>query len=109
MLTRKTAVKLKAAALTADYTQSIGAPALNTLDPAHPREQFRHPPYGTLYVCGPKECETLQIAGYVIDKTGLQRLSNFDVDPGTGVVAHFGNLLEADAAIASRMKAACRK
>ena len=72
-------------------------------------EQFRHPPYGTLYVCGPKECETLQIAGYVIDKTGLQRLSNFDVDPGTGVVAHFGNLLEADAAIASRMKAACRK
>ena len=131
MVDRKTAVKMKAAALTDDYTQSIGSVALSTRDPAYPRalfdktwkkkgkelrvrgslgfakedgrwvvtdesdakadsltldehgedsclglvhaavlstqdgETFRHPPYGTLFVCGPPECETFQDAALV--------------------------------------------
>ena len=39
---------------------------------------------------------------------GLQRLSSFAVDPKTGVVSHVSPI-EADAAIVSRMKAACAK
>jgi len=83
----------------------VHAAVLSTED----AELFRHPPYGTIYVCGPPECETFQVAGYIIDKNGLQRLSSFDVDPETGVVAHVGTPLAADGAIVSRMKLACNK
>jgi hypothetical protein len=174
LVDRKTALKMKSAALTDDYTQSIGPVTLDMRDPAHPRalfdktwnkkgkeltvrgslgfgnedgrwvvtdesdakadsllldehgqdnclglvhaavlstedgESFRHPPYGTVYVCGPPECETFQIAGYLEDKNGMQRMATFDVDPKTGVVSHVAPIV-ADAAIVSRMKAACAK
>lgn len=71
-------------------------------------ESYRHPPYGTLYVCGPPECETFQIAGYLLDKNGMQRMATFDVDPKTGVVSHVAPIA-ADPGIVSRMKAACAK
>lgn len=82
----------------------VHAAVLSTEDGA----SFRHPPYGTVYVCGPPECETFQIAGYLEDKNGMQRMATFDVDPKTGVVSHVAPIV-ADAAIVSRMKAACAK
>jgi hypothetical protein len=72
-------------------------------------KMYRGKGYGTMYVCGPPDCDTFQIAGIHLDENGMQRLASFDVDQKKGVVAHAGVTLKPDPAIIGRMKTACAK
>lgn len=69
---------------------------------------YRKAPYGTMYVCGPPECDTFQIAAIRIGQD-LERLASFDVDQKKGTVSHAGIELKADPQLVARMKAACAK
>jgi hypothetical protein len=69
---------------------------------------YRKAPYGTMYVCGPPECDTFQIAAIRIEHD-LERLASYDVDQKKGVVSHAGVELKADPQLVSRMKAACAR
>jgi hypothetical protein len=169
---RKVAIKMKTAAASGDYTQSMGPIEIDLREPTYPRVLFtktwltkgkefsirasldfakengrwvvieesdakaddaalqdngkdsclglvhaavmstqdgllyRHPPYGTQYVCGPPECDTYQIDGIRLGNEGMERMARFDVDPMTGVVSHVTPIV-ADPVIVTRMKAAC--
>lgn len=71
---------------------------------------YKKSPYGTLYVCGPPDCDTFQIAAIRLELGhDLERLASFDVDQKKGVVSHAGIELAADPAIVARMKAACAR
>jgi hypothetical protein len=70
---------------------------------------YKKSPYGTMYVCGPPDCDTFQIAAIRLEKDQMERLASFDVDQKKGVVSHAGLELKADPAIVARMKAACAK
>jgi hypothetical protein len=70
---------------------------------------YKKSPYGTMYVCGPPDCDTFQIAAIRLEKDEMQRLASFDVDQKKGVVSHAGVELKADPAIVARMKAACAR
>jgi len=70
---------------------------------------YKKSPYGTMYVCGPPDCDTFQIAAIRLEHDQMDRLASFDVDQKKGVVSHAGLELKADAAIVARMKAACSK
>ena len=70
---------------------------------------YKKSPYGTMYVCGPPECDTFQIAAIRLEKDHMERLASFDVDQKKGVVSHAGLVLAADQAIVARMKTACAK
>jgi hypothetical protein len=74
---------------------------------------YKKSPYGTMYVCGPPECDTFQIEAIRLGRPeeGLERLGTFEVDQKKGVVSHWGanDPLAADPAIVARMKAACAR
>jgi ketosteroid isomerase-like protein len=70
---------------------------------------YKKSPYGTMYVCGPPECDTFQIAAIRLENDEMQRVASFDVDQKKGVVSHAGIELTADPAIVARMKASCAK
>ena len=71
---------------------------------------YKKSPYGTMYVCGPPDCDTFQIAAIRLEMGhDMERLASFDVDQKKGVVSHAGVELKADPAIVERMKAACAK
>jgi hypothetical protein len=70
---------------------------------------YRKSPYGTMYVCGPPDCDGFQIAAVRFGNDAMQRLATFDVDQKSGVVSHAGLALAADPKLVARMKAACAK
>ncbi len=70
---------------------------------------YKKSPYGTMYVCGPPECDTFQIAAIRLEHDHMDRLASFDVDQKKGVVYHAGVDQKADPAIVTRMKAACAR
>jgi len=71
---------------------------------------YKKSPYGTMYVCGPPDCDTFQIAAIRLEMGhDMERLASFDVDQKKGVVSHAGIDQKADPAIIARMKAACAR
>jgi hypothetical protein len=69
---------------------------------------YRSAPYGTMYVCGPPDCDTFQIAAIRIGRD-LERLASYDVDQKKGVVSHVGVELKADPQLVARMKTSCAR
>jgi ketosteroid isomerase-like protein len=70
---------------------------------------YKKSPYGTMYVCGPPDCDTFQIAAIRLESDHMDRLASFDVDQKKGVVLHAGIDQKADPAIIARMKSACAR
>jgi len=69
---------------------------------------YRTAPYGTMYVCGPPDCDAFQIAAIRIGHD-LERLATYDVDPKKGVVTHAGVALNADPKVIAQLKVACAR
>ena len=73
-------------------------------------KMYKKSPYGTMYVCGPPDCDTFQIEAIRLELgKDMERLASYDVDQKKGVVSHAGVELKADPAIVARMKAACAR
>ena len=73
---------------------------------------YKKSPYGTMYVCGPPDCDTFQIEAIRLEMGhDLERLGTFEVDQKKGTVSHWGStdMLAADPAIIARLKAACAR